>query len=250
MEVIKKSNKSLNFIGKVRMGDGRVEINPQNDPGTRYKFARADVPKYIKKGTFFVSLSEDGSEIFAVRPYEGTFRGKFKNFFTKENEIPKPFKREAKPVAFEGKSFTVPEHLEFTCNFILTQDDYEDMPVAGYFWYDYFKEDKKGNLKVEGGGQQFDKVVALLDSHGLLDRDIEYEDNLLPVIGKLLRKARREIMINIKKGYAVGFSEIPESLDDEDDDLLADDDLDDDDDLPEPDTDEEDELEDDDDIPF
>src|SRR3990167_830930 len=140
MEVIKKSNKALNFIGKVRMGDGRVEINPQNDPGTRYKFARADVPKYIKKGTFFVSLSEDGSEIFAVRPYEGTFRGKFKNFFTKENEIPKPFKREAKPVAFEGKSFTVPEHLEFTCNFILTQDDYEDMPVAGYFWYDYFTE--------------------------------------------------------------------------------------------------------------
>jgi hypothetical protein len=207
--------------GKGTRGKARVRVSQNGKVQVLFEgkepitLQREDCPKSLKAGTFFVGLNGEADSMTSIGPWEGTLKAKFKNFAAKKDEMPSPRQVAAKPVNFEGKSFTVSEHLEFTPIFEITQDEFKGMTATGFFWYT-FAEDEDGHVKMKGGGKQYDRTESFMDATGLSNLDLDFKENLLPMFQKRLLKEGREVMLNIKRGYIESLMEVPSYGEDDD----------------------------------
>ena len=231
MKRIKTGTKGPRGEAKVRVGNGKVQITFKEDQANPVTFPKADLPDYIKPGTFFVTLGGEG-DFLGMRPITALVRAKFAHFVAEEGEVPTPKEYPGGIGTRKDKTtFPYDPYQAFIAILEITEKEYKGMQIPVFLRY-LFVDDGEGNVAIKGGGKNAETLESFLEVTSVYDDDISFSENVLPKLQKKLLKKGAEFVVMLKNGNVDSFSEVP---DDEDDNS----DFDDDDDLPAPDEDKE-----------
>ena len=186
-----------------------------NETRQAYQFSTDDLPTKDKKvptGKYFVSLSQDTTKIYQIRPLGGMFVCRFTRFAGPEGQLPVPKHVTGTRTSAKG-SYTVDE---LTC---LALAEIIDGPYAGMeiplpLLYargeSGFVEDEDGRLSVRGGGKRIEMLVGFLEATGAWSTSFAWSENVLPAIQAELQKNGKPFVVVLNKGWPDAYSEAPE----------------------------------------
>ena len=171
----------------------------------------------IASGRMNVRMSKDGSELYGMFPSEGNHFVKFQKFAAQENQLP-TFRDIARTIKNTqgGESYPVEAHREFTALLeIVGGSTYDGMVIPLSLW-DLFQEYEGVTALRTGRYKAFKKVLVkpFLELSGMdfLNDTLEYSENILPALEKLLQKRDRVFFCNVQEGWVNTLSPAPEHL--------------------------------------
>jgi hypothetical protein len=178
-------------------------------PNKTYTINKEDCPATVREGTFMVSLSADGKKMYGIRPVNGVFKLRFKEFPSKKDTDPAPVTKEAK-----GQKGTF-SYQTFTAVFTIEEGTFKGMEVPGYFSYNFEEttEDIPGRgpqsvAQISHPRSQFTKtLIDFLTVTGLIQKTIPWKENLLPLLQRMILKENRSFSGGVKQGRVDSFFE-------------------------------------------
>lgn len=184
---------------------GIVELNPETKMPVieplKLKIKVDDCLPVARKGDWVVKLSDDKTKLYNVRPINGVFPAKFKEFVSQKDQPPSP-------TMSGGKQEW--QRLVFKPLFALTGKGFEGM-VVGYQWgLDYLFEtvvDEQGR-SVMGYSKDLTKSTHMQETHefllltGILEKGpIKATDNYLPVFQRRALDANKSLLLHVENGH-------------------------------------------------
>jgi hypothetical protein len=178
---------------------------------TVYKVMREDLPEYAQEWNLenaFVTMNGDNEEVFSMRPLSGVFTVRTFGFSRQgdADEPPAPQQRNGK----YGVYYTFNTLLE------IIKGKFQGAIYPMYLYYKF--ADYEGVVGIKGDGASSMKLMDYLDVAGAWDEgELEYDDNILPVLEKRIKKAKKQFQIVVKKGYVESVLEVEVEGGDEED---------------------------------
>ena len=198
---VAKSTKSSGGLAKVEIKGSKVRVTfkPEKDEELkRYTLEKENCPDYVQEGTFFVNLSANGDKMYSMRPQNGVFKLKFKEFTAQKDKEPTP-----RTMHKGDYSYQI-----FTSLFEILDGKYAGMIVPGSFSYNFqeAKEEVDGKMRsvaeISHPKSKFTAaLIELLTVTGLIQKQIPFKENLLPLLQKMMLREDRVFSGSIKKGY-------------------------------------------------
>lgn len=198
-------------------GIANVEISPDKskvrisykEVGDKYVLSINDCPEGIRKGTWFVTLTEDKSKVLNLRPANGVFKAKVISFPAPENQPPTP---RIKTGSYEGKSF---EYQYFIAIITLLNSEVKGMEVPVILRYHFGKAEEDGKDVVAFShpkSKYTPQLVEFCEVTGMWNKGMmPYKDNILPLMEKRILHEDKTFQVVIKNGYADSFMELDNS---------------------------------------
>jgi len=198
-----------------RLGVTFNDANSNEFAGKKYKVS--EWPEFVNpKGLpgleWFVKLTNKGDEIYSIAPQSGFFKVRFKEFTHKDGEPPVP--------KFMS-DWKYPETMFFAILEIVGDlKAAEGMQVVAMLPY-RFDEDEDGNVKYTKVGERSNtmKLIDFMTYAGLDEnKPMKFLENLLPKLQKRLLKADKVFGVLMKNGFVDSYSEVHDSLPDDNED--------------------------------
>lgn len=186
----------------------------------KYEFPLDSVPKELLNGfttgQLKVTLSDDGTRVVGVAPWNEKVIVRVKNFGT--DIIPVP-KHSDKPGHRKDGTEFPQDYLYFNVNMeAISPTKYAGMNIFSTFRYFDEKgggfapdEDGSGITTLVGKNQNVQKLESFLQATGVAEVDFPWSDNILPALLAAIRKADREFAVTIQEGWPNSFEAIAQA---------------------------------------
>ena len=208
-KVVKESDsKGDNGIAALTWSDTKCKIEFE-ELDTVYKVLREDLPEYAQEWSLdaaFVTMNGDNETVFSMRPVSGVFTVRTTGFSRQgdADEPPAPQQRTGK----YGVYYTFNALLE------IVKGKFQGAIYPFYLYYKF--ADYDGVVGIKGDGASSMKLMDYLDCVGVWEEgEIEFDDNILPVLEKRIKKAKKMFQIVVKKGYVESVLEVEVETDEE-----------------------------------
>ncbi|MBE0573339.1 hypothetical protein IH575_00345 [Candidatus Dojkabacteria bacterium] len=188
-------SKGSTGAAEVTVTSTKIRVNFQGT-GQQIDVLREDAPDYMISGKQIVSLSGDNNRIFSAKPSGGSYICKFIGFWSKNDEPPTPKKVPARSGVSKGKSYQIPEHLEFTALFEVQTGKWKRYQLSQNLFY-AFSEYDGGITQIKGNGSK--KLEEFLQVCGMdfVSDDIPFSENVLPYVEKMLLERGKKVIISV-----------------------------------------------------
>lgn len=209
-------------------GIATVEISPDKkkvrvtfkEEGDKYVLNKSDCPETIRKGTWFVTLTEDKNKILNLRPANGVFTAKVLKFPAPENEPPTP----------RTKIGADWNYQYFIVIVTLLNPEVKGMevPVMLRYHFGQAEEDEKTVVAFSHPKSKYTpQLIEFCDVTGVWAKGMmPYKDNILPMLEKRILHEAKTFQVVIKNGYADSFMEtdgvVPQAEDESEEDFTPD----------------------------
>lgn len=210
-KVVKESgSKGDNGIAALTWSDTKCKIEFE-ELDTVYKVLREDLPEYAQEWSLdaaFVTMNGDNETVFSMRPVSGVFTVRTTGFSRQgdADEPPAPQQRTGK----YGVYYTFNALLE------IVKGKFQGAIYPFYLYYKF--ADYDGVVGIKGDGASSMKLMDYLDCVGVWEEgEIEFDDNILPILEKRIKKAKKQFQIVVKKGYIESVLEVEIEGGDEED---------------------------------
>lgn len=207
-------------------GIANIEISPDKtkvrisfkEVGDKYVLPVKDCPEGIRKGTWFVTLTEDKHKVLNLRPANGVFNAKVTKFPAPEGEVPTP----------RTKIGADWNYQYFIAIIELQNPEVKDMEVPVILRYHFGKAEEDGKDVVAFShpkSKYTPQLIEFCDVTGMWNKGMmPYKDNILPLMEKRILHEGKTFQVVIKNGYADSFMEldgtVPQSEDETDDEFV------------------------------
>ena len=179
------------------------KVEKEGEEVRKYVLEKEECPDYVQNGVFLVSLNADGDKMYSMRPVNGVFKLKVKEFVAAKDKEPAPRTKVGKGQNGEYAYQT------FMVSFIITDGEFKGMTVPGSFSYNF----QEGHEEVPGRGVQSvveisnprskftASLVELLTVTNVINKQLPYRENILPILQKSMLKEDCEFSGSVKKGF-------------------------------------------------
>lgn len=179
----------------------KVRITFKKD-GEKYILGKNECPENIRKGTWFVTLTEDKKKILNLRPANGVFTAKVTKFPAPENEVP-PIRTKI------GKDWS---YRYFIAIITLLNPEVKGMevPVILRYHFGQAEEDEKTVVAFSNPKSKYTpQLIEFCDVTGVWNKGMmPYKDNVLPMLEKRILYENKTFQVVIKNGFADSFMEV------------------------------------------
>lgn len=213
-------------------GVATVELSPDKkkvrisfkEYGDKYVLSVANCPENIRKGTWFVTLTEDKTKVLNLRPANGVFKAKVLKFPAPEGEVPTPKSK----IGSDGKGKTW-EYQFFIVIAKLLNPEVKDMEIPLILRYHFGKAEEDGKDVVAFShpkSKYTPQLIEFCEVTGMWNKGMmPYKDNILPLMEKRILHEDKTFQVVIKNGYADSFIEldgefVPEAEEKEEDEFV------------------------------
>ena len=197
-----------NGIAAVSWSDTKCKIAFE-ELDTVYKVLREDLPEYAQEWSLdsaFVTMDGKNENVFSIRPVSGVFTVRTTGF-SRQGDVDEP----PAPQQRTGKFGT---YYTFNALLEIVKGKFQGSIYPYYLYYKF--ADFDGVVGIKGEGASSIKLMDYLDVAGAWDEgELEYDDNILPVLEKRIKKAKKQFQIVVKKGYVESVLEVEVESDDE-----------------------------------
>lgn len=190
-------------LASVKVFDDKI-IVAFDDPPQKFEILPEDAPKGLKNLKYNITMSQDNDKIRYVKPKDGSYLVKFKEFAHKENE--QPIFKVVEPTKWAGR------HLEFTMVLKIIKGDYEGLDITRNLWYIFERFEATDEIQFGGKGSR--NVEDALTALGL-DLATEapaYSENILPALQELLLKKDVTALAIVEKGFVKKIEQAPQGI--------------------------------------
>lgn len=206
-------------LAKVKISGNKIHIDFEDK--TRYPSPFVlDKDSYegaLVAGRMNVRMSKDATELYGMFPADGNHFVRFLKFSAQENQLP-AFRDIARVIKNgpNGESYPVEAHREFTALLeIVGGSPYDGMVIPLTLW-DLFHEYEGVTALKTGRYKAYKKVLVkpFLELAGMdfLNDTLEYSENILPALEKLLKQRDTVFFCNVQEGWVNTLSPAPEHL--------------------------------------
>ena len=178
------------------------------ESGEQYMFPAetVDLPKYVSSsGKWFVSVSADGTKLYAIRPLDGKFVLDFTSFKSGQDGVPSPI-----PVKRDPPEVKYAQHfMKFTANLVVAEGQYKGAVYPYSMRYLNLLNNSgfgslNGNVVVQGNPTKSDHVAKLaqfLELFGGGELDVAYSANILPELQSALLRLGNTVIGTVENGW-------------------------------------------------
>lgn len=236
------SYSSIYGVGTIKVGKSQVALifrqNTKDGLGKKVQITlkKDNCPPWVKNqevgftgGPYSISLNEDKDQMTNIKPYQGMYTVKVKEFASAEGESPSPKTKEGSK---DGKTWT---YEQFTPILEIISGEESGMTVPYNLRFSQYGKplyvpflvsinDKE--IEVIGHPNITSKYLIQLDefeeASGLWNKGpIPYQENPLPLFEKRILGENKKFMVTIKKGWVDSiYQELQDDFaDDSEDDL-------------------------------
>jgi hypothetical protein len=174
------------------------------DPPQKFEILPDDAPKGLKDLKYNITMSQENDRIRYVKPVDGTYLCKFKEFAHKEGE--QPIFKVVEPTKWAGR------HLEFTMVLKIVKGDYEGLDITRNLWYVFERWENTDEIQFGGKGSK--NLEDAFISLGL-DLSVDappYSENILPALQDILLKKDKTALAIVEKGFCKRIEPAPEGI--------------------------------------
>jgi hypothetical protein len=159
-------------------------------------------------------MSGDGSELYSIRPNDGSVVLNFDRFSAKKDELPQPKIQKGGPREYNGKKWFAKDKLVFTAIFKIVSKKYKTMEVPYVLDYTFRQWEDTTDVVIPMGNKKCDQVIEFLKLCGWDEEadSIPWSDNVLPFLEKVLRVKQKPILAVLKNGWIDSISEFSNDL--------------------------------------
>lgn len=192
-------------LATVKVFDDKIIVTFE-DPPQKFEILPEDTPKGIvlKNLKYNVTMDQENSKIRYVKPKDGSYLVKFKEFAHKEGE--QPIFKVVEPTKWAGR------HLEFTMVLKIVKGDYEGLEITRNLWYVFERYEATDEIQFGGKGSR--NVEDALTAFGL-DLATEapvYSENILPALQEMLLKKDVTALAIVEKGFVKKIEPAPQGI--------------------------------------
>lgn len=211
--ITESSGNYIQGVGTVQVNGDRASITI--DDRTFSDFAKDDIPEGVVSGEqYSIRLSADGSQIFSLRPNQGSFVVVFDKFAAQKDMPPQPKIQKGGPREFNGKKWEAKDKLVFTAVLKIASKRGRGMEVPFIMDYTFKQWENTEDTVIPMGSKRKNQVIDFLKLFGWDENEdvIPYSDNVLPFLEKLLRAKGKKVLVTVKNGYVTEISEFDPDL--------------------------------------
>jgi hypothetical protein len=198
---IPEKKKALRGVATIRATKTGYRVVFANDPsGITYDIPNEKAPENMRTGKWFVSLSNDGTQIYSVNPITGAFVCKLQKFACAEGQLPAP-RHYTQQFKNEDGSVGIAEYDAFTAILeIVEPKDFAGLTMAYFLRYNFGELDGIVAF-VKPKSKYTTQVYDFLSASGAFDKgDMTFSENILPALEARLKEAGKKLAITIKDG--------------------------------------------------
>jgi hypothetical protein len=192
-------------VANVKVFDDKVIVTFV-DPPQKFEILPEDTPKGVtlKNLKYNITMSQENDKIRYVKPIDGTYLCKFKEFAHKEGE--QPTFHVVEPTKWAGR------HLEFTAVMKIVKGDYDGLEIIRNLWYIFEKHPEDDAVQFGGKGSRNveDALIAL--GVDLAEDFPAYSENILPALQEVILKKDATALAIIEKGFCKKLEQAPQGI--------------------------------------
>ena len=192
-------------LATVKVFDDKILVT-FDDPPQKFEILPEDAPKgvVLKNLKYNSTMAQENDKIRYIKPKDGSYLVKFKEFAHKEGE--QPTFKVVEPNKWAGR------HLEFTMVMKITKGDYEGLEITRNLWYIFEKFEQTDEIQFGGKGSR--NVEDALTAFGmdLIEDSPPYSENILPALQEILLKKDVTALAIVEKGFVKKIEEAPQGI--------------------------------------
>jgi len=171
---------------------------------------RGDLPKWVKGGTWHVTLNARKDIVFGVRPLDGTFFVEVQKMAAPEGQPPVPKRVQYVGRRKDGTTFDV-DYLGFTLICKVVQGAMTGCEIPVHLRYNFIEESgEESVVAIKGSGKHSVALADFLTAAGVIDTEIPFSENVLPTLESILQTKGQPLMLVIKNGWADSYAPLPD----------------------------------------